>query len=357
VNILAKVFMKGNEVVGEAAVRTGCNIFCGYPITPSSETLEYVSHRFPELGRQFIQAESEVSAMNMCFGAAAAGFRVLTATSGPGIDLKQEALSYIASCELPCVVVDVTRYGSGLGVISQGQSDYLKATKGGGHGDYRLIVYAPNSVQEISDLVELAFDKADEYRNPVMILSDGALGQMMEPVELPEMRECDQEKNKPYALRGKGDGDSRIIATYVYFNPNYDRDLKEKYEKISANEQRWETYRTEDADVILVAFGISSRVCKEAVRIGRERGVKLGLFRPISLYPFPRKALADTAATAKGYLSVEMSALGQLVEDVALSIKGRRPVYLDATGMKVPDAEEIIKRARDILNGSAQEVF
>lgn len=348
--------MKGNEAIGEAAVRAGCNIFCGYPITPSSETLEYVSYRFPELGRHFIQAESEISAINMVIGAAAAGFRTLTATSGPGFDLYQEGLSYLASYELPCVIVDVARYGAGLGLIQGAQNDYFQATKGGGHGNYSLLVYAPQSVQESLDLVTLAYSKADELRIPVLILTDGALGQIMEPVELPAMQPCDQEKNKTWALRGKGEGGRNRTTDRAYYDPNIDEYYKKKYSLIEESEPLWEEINTEDADIILVAYGISSRICKEAVEVARELGIKLGLFRPITLWPFPRKALFDTTKTAKAYLAVEMS-LGQMVEDVALSLKGKRPVYSLATGKETPRTESIIDMVKDIMNNSVKEVF
>ncbi|MDR1272827.1 MAG: 3-methyl-2-oxobutanoate dehydrogenase subunit VorB [Clostridiales Family XIII bacterium] len=352
------ILMKGNEVVGEAAARAGCNMFCGYPITPSSETLEYVSARFPELGRQFVQAESELAAINMVFGAAAAGFRVMTASSGPGFDLKQEGISYIASCDLPCVIVDVCRYGSGLGAISPGQNDYLQATKGGGHGDYKVLVYAPNSVQEIADLMVLANDKADEYRMPVLILSDGALGQMMEPVTLPEFGPDDQVKNKPWALRGRGpDGERNQITTALYVDPDFANKLRKKYAEIEAKETRAESYLTDDAEVVLVSYGISSRIAKEAVNRAREKGIKLGLFRPISLWPFPKKELGEATANAKAVLSVEMSSLGQMVEDVALHLKGRLPIYLELSDMNVPQVANILKKVDGILNGSEQEVY
>jgi 2-oxoglutarate ferredoxin oxidoreductase subunit alpha len=348
--------MKGNEAIGEAAARAGCNIFCGYPITPSSEALEYVSHRFPALDRHFIQAESEIAAINMIIGAAAAGFRTLTATSGPGFDLYQEGLSYLASYELPCVIVDIARYGAGLGMIQGAQNDYFQATKGGGHGNYRLLVYAPQSVQESVDLVTLAYDKSDELRIPVLILSDGVTGQIMEPVELPEMQPCDHEKNKTWALRGKGEGARHRTTDRAYYDPHIDDYYKKKYALIEENEQLWEEINTEDADIILVAYGISSRICREAVDIARESGIKLGLFRPITLWPFPRKALLETAKTAKAYLAVEMS-LGQMVEDVALSLKGTRPVYSLATGKETPRTDNIIKMVEDIMNNSIKEVF
>lgn len=348
--------MKGNEALAEAAIRAGCQVFCGYPITPSSEILEYMSWRLPEVGGHFIQAESEVSAISMIYGAASAGFRALTASSGPGVSLKQEGISYIAAAELPAVIVDVQRYGSGLGLISPGQGDYFQATKGGGHGDYRLLVLAPASIQEMVDLVGLAFDKAEEYRNPAMILSDGALGQMMEPVELPPMTE--HNPDKPWALRGKGKGKPKVIHTPVYWDPdNYDRNLRTKYATIAEKEQRYEAVMLDDADIVLIAYGISARACKQAVSMGQKKGVKVGLLRPITLWPFPARAVAAAAQSAKAFLSVEMSGLGQMVEDVRLAVNGKTPVYSLPCGKDAPTANGILKMVEGISDGSIKEVL
>lgn len=350
-----KILMKGNEALAEAAVRAGCRLYCGYPITPQTEIMEYLSGRMPQVGGKYIQAESEVSAISMLYGAASTGYRVITASSGPGFSLKQEGISYLASQNLPAVIVDVCRYGSGLGLISPGQGDYFQATKGGGHGDYKLLVYAPHTVQECVDVIGLAFDKAEEYLTPVLVLTDGALGQMMEGVELPEMQTADPDK--PWALKGMGEGKARYYRTAAYDGPQYDTFIREKYHKMQVQEQRFEEICTEDADVVLVAYGISARICRRAVRLGREAGLKIGLLRPITLWPFPMEAFKAVRATAKAFLSVEMSALGQMVEDVALSVHGEKPVYLLATGMNPPKETQILKMAQRILDGEEREVF
>lgn len=352
---MGKVLMKGNEALAEAAVRAGCRLYCGYPITPQTELMEYLSGRLPEVGGQFVQAESEVSAISMLYGAASTGYRVITASSGPGFSLKQEGISYMASQNLPGVIVDVCRYGSGLGLICPGQGDYFQVTKGGGHGDYRIPVYAPHTLQECVDLVTLAFDKAEEYLTPVIMLTDGALGQMMEGVELPEMQPVDPDK--PWALKGKGDGEYRFLITDAYGGPAYDQAIRDKYKKIEAAEQRWEEIETEDADVVLVAYGTSARICKRAVKMGRANGIRLGLIRPVTLWPFPFKAFEKVRETAKGFLSVEMSAIGQMVEDVALAAKGNASVYAYTAGMVPPKEQVILAMAQDILDGKLEEVF
>lgn len=353
---MSKVMMRGNEALAEAAVRAGCRFYCGYPITPQTEIMEYLSARLPEVGGHFVQAESEVSAISMLYGAASTGYRAMTASAGPGFSLKQEGISYIAAVDLPAVIVDVCRYGSGLGLISPGQADYFQVTKGGGHGDYRVFVYAPATVQEIADLTVLAFDKAEEHRTPVILLTDGALGQMMEPVELPEYQTPDPDK--PWVLKGKGKGKPRHLQTAAYGGPSYDDIIKKKYRNMDVpSEQLFEAIETEDADVVLVAYGISSRICKQAVKLGRQKGLKLGLIRPISLWPFPVKAFEQVRNTAKAFLSVEMSALGQMVEDVALAVKGQKPVYLYAAGMVPPKEQVILQMVQDILDGKEKEVF
>lgn len=348
--------MKGNEALAEGAVRAGCRLYCGYPITPQTEIMEYLSWRMPEVGGHFVQAESEVAAICMLLGAASTGYRAITASSGPGFSLKQEGISYMASINLPAVIVDVCRYGSGLGLISPGQADYFQATKGGGHGDYQVLVYAPNTVQESVDLITLAFDKAEEYLNPVILLTDGALGQMMEGVEMAEMQEVNPDK--PWAMKGMGEGKPKYYRTAAMDDgPEYDRFIRNKYQKMQEKEQRYEEIATEDAEVILVAYGISSRICKRAVKMGREKGLKLGLLRPISLWPFPRDVFKELRKTAKAFLSVEMSSIGQMVEDVALAVHGEKPVYVMTAGMTPPKEELILEKVQRILDGKEKEVF
>lgn len=347
--------IKGNEALAEAAVRAGCRMYCGYPITPQTEIMEYLSARLPEVGGHFIQSESEVAGISMMLGASTTGFRVMTGSSGTGFSLKQEGLSWMASYELPGVIVNVCRYGNGLGLIGPGQDAYFQATKGGGHGSYHAIVYGPSTIQEMVDLMAVAFDKAEEHRNPVIILSDGALGQMMEPVELPEFQEPNSDK--AWALKGKGKAAGRRITNPFFTDQKYDEHVREKYTRIAEKEQRWESVQTEDADVILVAYGTSGRVCKQAVEVARGKGIKLGLIRPITLWPFPVKAFEQAVSTAKGFLTVEMSALGQMVEDVALTVNGRKPVYLYPAGKTPPKESVILQMAEDILQGKLKEVF
>lgn len=352
---MAKKLMKGNAAIAEAAVRAGCRFFCGYPITPQTEIMEYLSTRMSEVGGQFVQAESEVSAINMLYGAATSGYRVMTSTSGPGFSLMQEGISYLASMNMPSVIADICRYGSGIGLISPGQSDYLQVTKGGGHGDYKVIVYAPHTVQDSVELMELAFDKAEEYMNPVILLSDGAIGQMMEGVEMTEFKEVDPDKT--WALKGADKDHSRNFYTGAFDGPENDVRIREKYRYIIENEQRWEETETEDADIILVSYGISSRICKRAVKLGREQGLKIGHIRPITLWPYPVNAFKKLKKTASAFLTVEMSALGQMVEDVALSVRGEKPVYAFTAGMTPPKEKEILQMVRDIIDGKEKEAF
>lgn len=354
-----KQLMKGNEALAEASVRAGCRFYGGYPITPQSEILEYLSWRLPEVGGHFIQSESELAGINMVYGAVSAGFRAMTSSAGPGFSLKQEGISYIASAELPCVVVDVMRYGNGLGDITPGQSDYFQAVKGGGHGDYQTIVFAPSSVQENIDYTFMAFNKAEEYRNPVIVLSDGAIGQMMEPVELPPMVEHDPEKFD-WAVKGKGNGKHKIITSRIYYDfglNEYDKHVRDKYLKIKENEQLWESVEVSDAEIVLVSYGISSRSCKEAVKIARNKGIKLGLIRPITVWPFPVKAFNKVSKNIKGYIAVEMSATGQMVEDVALAVRGKSPIYLYPSGRFVPESEKILDMVDKIYKGELKEVY
>ena len=332
---------KGNVAVVKAAILAGCRTYYGYPITPASEIAEYAALLIPQAGGTFIQAESEVSAINMVYGAASAGQRVLTGSSGPGISLMQEGISYLASAELPCVIADIMRSGPGLGNISPEQSDYFAMTKGGGHGCYRNIVLAPSSVQEMASLTMLAFELSDKYRNPAVLLADGFIGQMMEPLELQMVEPVIPEK--PWAVKGTKETRQNLISSIHLTNDmmeDHIRKLEKKYQAIEAAECRWETYRAEDAEVLLVGYGIISRVLRTTVDLARQHGVKAGLFRPISLWPFPSKALAEAAKNVQRLMVVELST-GQMVEDVRLAVNGRKPVeFYGRTGGNVPSAEE-----------------
>jgi 2-oxoglutarate ferredoxin oxidoreductase subunit alpha len=341
--------MKGNHALAEAAIRAGMTFFGGYPITPQSEILEYLSGHLPAAGGTFVQAESELSGINMVYGAAAAGHRAMTSSSGPGFSLLQEGISYIASAELPAVFVDVQRYGTGLGDIFQAQGDYYVATRCGGHGDYRMIAYAPASVQESVDLIGAAFDKAEEYRNPCLIVSDASIAQMMEPVKLPERREPAPDHD--WAVRGKrGQAFKRVTST-MYYIEDFDAYIKKKYDTIEENEQRWESVQVQDADVVLVAYGISSRICKEAVELARAQGVKLGLLRPITVWPFPQKGFAEVNADVKAFLTVELSSLPKLQDDVKLATGMKAPVHYFLGGAKIPSSQTIVDEAITILKG------
>jgi pyruvate/2-oxoacid:ferredoxin oxidoreductase alpha subunit len=332
---------KGNVAVVKAAILAGCRTYYGYPITPASEIAEYAALLIPQAGGTFIQAESEVSAINMVYGAASAGQRVLTGSSGPGISLMQEGISYLASAELPCVIADIMRSGPGLGNISPEQSDYFAMTKGGGHGCYRNIVLAPSSVQEMASLTMLAFELSDKYRNPAVLLADGFVGQMMELLELQMVEPVIPEK--PWAVKGTKETRQNLISSIHLTNDmmeDHIRKLEKKYQAIEAAECRWETYRAEDAEVLLVGYGIISRVLRTTVDLARQHGVKAGLFRPISLWPFPSKALAEAAKNVQRLMVVELST-GQMVEDVRLAVNGRKPVeFYGRTGGNVPSAEE-----------------
>ncbi|WP_366923553.1 3-methyl-2-oxobutanoate dehydrogenase subunit VorB [Metallumcola ferriviriculae] len=339
--------MKGNTALGEAAIQAGCRYFFGYPITPQTELPEYLAKRLPETGGVFLQAESEIAAINMVYGAAAAGGRVMTSSSSPGISLKQEGISYIAAAELPCVIANVMRCGPGLGGIQPAQSDYFQATKGGGHGDYRLIVLAPDSVQEIYDLTLTAFQLAHDYRNPVMLLGDGLLGQMMEPVRTYQPTETMPTDSPAWATTGCEGRKKRIVNT-LYLDPpkleEHNCRLQEKYATINDREQRAEAYRAEDASVILVAFGMAARIAKEAVDMARSKGIKAGLIRPITLWPFPQRILQQHLDTAKALLTVEMNT-GQMLEDVKLSVNGEVPVHFyGRSGGMLPSSQAILEK-------------
>lgn len=344
-----KKLMKGNEAIAEAAIRGGCRAFFGYPITPQNEIPEYMSKRLPEVGGVFIQSESEVSAINMVYGAAGAGARAMTSSSSPGISLKQEGISYICGAELPCVIVNMVRGGPGLGGIQPSQSDYFQSVKGGGHGDYHMLTYGPASVQECVDIAYTAFDKADKYRLPVLILGDGMLGQMMEAVELPEMIDISKLPKKEWATTGEGHGENRRIINSLYIQPEVLEELNNKlfaqYKKLEENETMYETYLTDDAEIILTGYGTVGRIAKSAVNTLRERGIKAGLMRPITLYPFPKKAYAELAAqqSVKEFLCVELS-MGQMVEDVRLSVNGKKEVkFFGKAGGVVISPEDIVE--------------
>ncbi len=344
--------MKGNEAIAEAAIREGADGYFGYPITPQSEVIEYFAAQQPEerTGMVLLQAESEIAAINMIYGAAGAGKKVMTSSSSPGISLKQEGLTYIAGAELPCLILNVVRGGPGLGTIQPSQSDYFQAVKGGGHGDYHLIVLAPSSVQEMYDFVETGFDLAFKYRNPTMILSDGAIGQMMEKVEIgeqkPRMTEQEIREKYPWATTGKTKDRERNVITSLELDSSkmekFNRKLIDKYREIEEKEVRYEEIQVEDAEYLLIAYGTTSRICEKVVQLAREEGIKLGLLRPITLFPFPKKRLDELSGQVKGMLSVEMSA-GQMVEDVRLAVNGKVQVeYYGRMGGIIPSAEEIV---------------
>ena len=353
--------MKGNEVIAEAAIRCGCDAYFGYPITPQTEIMETLMVRAPweTTGMVVLQAESEVASINMVYGAAGCGKKVLTSSSSPGLSLMQEGLSYIAGAELPCVVVNIVRAGPGLGTIQPAQSDYFQATKGGGHGDYHLIVLAPASVQEMCDFVDLGFELAFKYRNPVMILSDGMIGQMMEKVVLPEYKPRWTEKeileiSEDWATIGKTKDRKQNIVTSLNIESQQQElvniHLQAKYKKIKEQEVRYEEYLIDDADYVIVAYGSSSRICQKSVQILRTKGIKVGMIRPITLFPFPTKIIADIANKIKGFLVVELSA-GQMIEDVRLAVEGCVPVqFFGRMGGMIPTPDEVVAAILKIRN-------
>lgn len=354
---MAKVLMKGNEAVGAAAIQAGCKFFFGYPITPQSELPEYMSRELPKNDGIFLQAESEIAAINMVYGAAGAGARVMTGSSSPGISLKQEGISYIAGAELPCVIVNMVRGGPGLGSIQPAQSDYFQATKGGGHGDYKVITLAPDSVQETVDLVMEGFDIADQYRNPIMILGDGMIGQMMEPVEFRELpkRNLAPKNWATTGTKNSPNGQKRIINS-LYIDAadceELNNRLQKKYREIEKNEVKYESFNIEGADIILTAYGTTSRIVKNAIKRLEQEGIKAGMIRPITLWPFPYEIYKRAAAgNAKAFLTVEMSA-GQMVEDVRLGVNGQKEVYFyGRTGGMIPDPAVIVEEVKKILGG------
>lgn len=353
-----KVLMKGNEAIGEAAIHAGCQCFFGYPITPQTEVAAYMARKMPKIGRVFLQAESEVSAINMVYGAAGAGVRVMTSSSSPGISLKAEGISYIAGAELPCIIVNIVRGGPGLGGIQPAQSDYFQATKGGGHGDYNLLVYAPASVQEMVDLVQEGFDAADYYRNPVMIMGDGMLGQMMEPVEFKERESRKLPSKESWEANGLNGRKEHHVINSLFLKPEelelHNKKLQRKYAEIKANEVRYEIYNCDKAvDLVIVAYGTVSRICKNAIKMLEKEGINVGLIRPITLWPFPTQAFEEVMDKTKhGFISVELSE-GQMVEDVALTVAGRKPVtFFGRSGGMVPTPADIANHIKTLVGGA-----
>ena len=348
-----RVLMKGNEAIAEAAIRAGCRHYFGYPITPQTEIAAYMAKKMPKIGGVFLQAESEIASINMVYGAAAAGVRVMTSSSSPGISLKAEGLSYIAGSDVPALVVNVQRGGPGLGGIQPSQSDYFQATKGGGHGDYRMIVLAPASVQEMASLTIKGFNLADKYLMTSMLLADGTIGQMMEPISFEDAEI--EVYEKPWALTGTKCERKHNVVNSLYLKAdeleakNFQR--FERYKQVEENEAMWEEYMMEDAEICVVAFGIASRVAKNAIVAARKEGIKVGLIRPITLWPFPKKAIAAAADKVKGFISVELS-MGQMIEDVRLYSECKKPVALcNRCGGMIPSPDEVLASIRKAQKG------
>jgi len=353
---MARQFMKGNDAIIVGALAAGCRAYYGYPITPASEIAHAAALHFPALGGVFIQAESEVSAINMVYGSAGMGVRTMTASSSPGFSLKQEGLSYCAGAELPCVVVNIVRGGPGLGNIAPEQADYFQITKGGGHGNYRLITLAPNGAQEMCDLTMKAFELADKYRNPACIMADGITGQMMEVVDIPVAQPLEFDHSE-WAVDGTPETSGNLVSSIV-LEPEeleaHNLKLDAKYQKIMADETLCEEYKTEDADLVVVAYGVVSRIVYSTVDMARAEGLKVGLLRPITLWPYPTKCLDKLAGTAKAFLAVELST-GQMVEDVKLAVEGRAPVHFyGRCGGMVPGSNELLDEYRRILAEGTQ---
>ncbi|MDO4962056.1 MAG: 3-methyl-2-oxobutanoate dehydrogenase subunit VorB [Eubacteriales bacterium] len=354
---MSKVLMKGNEAFAEAAIRGGCKCYFGYPITPQNEVPEYMSHELPKAGGAFIQAESELAAINMAYGAAAAGGRVFISTSSPGLALMQEGIGFICSCEVPLVAMNVSRGGPGVGGIQPGQADYFQVTRGGYNGDCRIPVFAPANIQESVDLIYECFDIAEKYRNPVIIFADGMLGQMMEPVELPPKKEIASAeqiaKEKPWAITGTDHHEGRNVVYSLRLQPDvlesHVNHMFEKYAEAEKELVRYKTQKLDDAEIVFVAFGTMSRICAEAIEILEEKGVKAGLIRPISLWPFPKAAFDEIGPKTKVVISTELS-MGQMIEDVKMAAAGRWPVKLiNRTGGIVPSSIEVAERALKAL--------
>jgi 2-oxoglutarate ferredoxin oxidoreductase subunit alpha len=355
-----KVLMKGNEALAEAAIRAGCRHFFGYPITPQTELAAYMAKRMPKIGGTYLQAESEIAAISMVYGASAAGVRVMTSSSSPGMSLKGEGISYMIGADLPALIINVQRGGPGLGGIQPSQADYWMATRAAGHGDGHVIVFAPSTVQEMASLVALAFELGDKYRMPVMVLADGLLGQMMEPVELPESVREEDLPAKPWAINGHRNERAHNKAKSLFLVAQELEDSItsrwKRYEQVKATEQRAENYLIEDAEIVIVAYGAASRIARSAVNKAREQGIKVGLIRPITLWPYPTEALEAVIDTATAFLVTELS-MGQMVEDVRLVVNGRRPVNFFAhTGGVVPTPDEVAEAVRRVAAGESVNV-
>lgn len=353
--MVRRILMKGNDAIGEAALRAGCKYYFGYPITPQSELLEYMAVNLPKRGGVFLQSESELAGISMVYGAAATGKRAMTSSSSPGISLMQECISYLASAELPAVIVNISRGGPGLGRITPAQSDYFQAVKGGGHGDYNMIVFTPASVQEMAECTSLAFTLADKYRTPVMILGDAFVGQMMESIDPTSLDSIEASPNKPWAVRGAAHGVRNLLLSAPFTNEELvalNKKLQQKYRIIEEKETRYESYRTDDAEIVIVAFGIVSRFSKAAVSLLRNEGFKVGLLRPITVFPFPTQIIRELAGRARAFLDIEMNE-GQMVQDVKLAINGAAPVYFFGSGGgKYPTSLDIVAEVKRIYGGN-----
>jgi 2-oxoglutarate ferredoxin oxidoreductase subunit alpha len=349
-----RILMKGNEAIAEAAIRAGCDAYFGYPITPQTEVLEYMSRRMPELGRVFVQAESELGAVNMVYGAACTGARVMTTTSSPGYSLMQEGISYITLSFVPCVIVNIMRGGPGLGNIQPAQGDYFQMTKGGGHGDYHLLVLAPSTVQETVDLIIEAFDLADKYRQPITVIADGMIGQIMEPVAFPEMR-IPERPDRPWALTGAKGRKKNVITSLFLGAQNLEREnirLQQIIHEIEANEVRYAEYMLDGAEIVVVAYGTAGRIVQTAVKQARAEGIPVGLFRPISMFPFPCARLDEIADSVRHILVVELSA-GQMIEDVRLATHDRVPIsFFGKMGGIVPLPEDVLDEIKKVAGSN-----
>ena len=353
---MEKELWKGNEAIAEAAIRAGCDCFFGYPITPQSEVPEYMSAHMPKAGRVFVQSESELAAINMVYGAGGSGMRAMTSSSSPGISLKQEGISYLIGSEIPAVIVNCMRGGPGLGTIQPGQSDYYQATRGGGNGDYRTVVLAPSNIQEAVDFVQEAFDIADQYRNPVMVVMDGLIGQMMEPIEWHEIPKRNLPSKDSWATTGRKGRANHNVLNSLYMDPEscdkHNEHLAEKFAEMEKNEVRWEEVNCDDAELVITAYGTPARIALTAIDTLRAEGIKVGLFRPITLWPYPEKALRELAWSdhVKAILDVEMSSTGQMIDDVRLAVEGRKPIsYKGRAGGVIPTVEEMIDAAKAAL--------
>lgn len=353
---MAKVLMKGNEAIGAAAIKAGCKYFFGYPITPQNELPEYMSKALPKSDGVFVQAESEVAAINMVYGAAGCGVRVMTSSSSPGIALKQEGITYIAGAELPCVIVNIVRGGPGLGGIQPAQSDYYQATRGGGNGDYKLLVLAPANLQEMVDMVQEAFDIADYYRNPVMVIGDGMIGQMMEPIEFRDLNKRELPDKSSWATTGtKGQRKPHIINS-LFLDPqgleDHNKKLQNKYKAMKESETRHEAYNLEGAEIVIAAYGTTSRIVKNAIDALKAEGINVGLIRPMTLWPFPEKPFQELPSTVKTVLTVEMSE-GQMIDDVRLALNGKIPTaFYGRSGGMIPTPDAIAEKVKELIGGT-----